>query len=342
MLRRIVTLGSIAFLAASTLSADFSYHEKSTVTGGVMLSLLKMAGVFSKQAREPIETTVSYKGDKMVSRSETHATIIDLAAETITNVDMQKKTYSVMTFEQMKQMLEQMSAKMQKKSPDSPSMDFKVSVTPTGNTKPIAGFDAKELVVKMEMQSTDPQSGQQGTMVITTNVWIAPSVTGYGEVRDFRKRMAEKLNWSPGGNPFMARPDVAKGMAEVEKESAKLDGMPVFQTVSMGAPGQPGAASSGNTGQPQAQPQQQQQQPPPARPSLGGLLGKSIGISRNKQSSDQPQGQQGSTQQGSGNPGSLLEMQTEMSAFSSGAVDDSLFAIPAGFKKLEPDLKRMQ
>jgi len=341
MLRRIGTLGGIAFLAASTLSADFSYHEKSTITGGMMLSMLKVAGVFSKQAREPIETTVYYKGDKMATRAETHITIIDLAAETITNVDMQKKTYSVTTFEQMKQMLEQMSAKMHQKSPDSPSMDFKVSVTPTGNTKPIAGFDAKEMVVKMEMQSTDPQSGQQGTMAITTNVWIAPSVTGYGEVRDFRKRMAEKLNWSPGGNAFMARPDVAKGMAEMEKESALLDGMPVLRTVSMGAPGQPGAAPSGNTSQPQAQ-QQQQQQPPPQRPSLGGLLGKSIGISRSKQASDQPPPQQGSAQQGSGNPGSLLEMQQEMSAFSAAAVDDSLFSVPAGFKKIEPDLKRMQ
>ena len=49
--------------------------------------------------------------------------------------------------------------------------------------------------------------------------------------------MATELNWTPGGNMFMARPDVAKGMAEAMKEVAKLDGTPVYQTVTMRAAG---------------------------------------------------------------------------------------------------------
>jgi len=35
-----------------------------------------------------------------------------------------------------------------------------------------------------------------------------------------------------------------------------------------------------------------------------------------------------------------MESTTEMSNFSSNPVDASLFEIPAGFKKVEPDLKR--
>src|SRR5271169_1521705 len=122
-------------LGAATLMADFSYQETSNITGGMMAGLMKVAGVFSKQAREPIQTTVAVKGDRMVHRSQTHATVIDLANQTMTSIDMQKKTYSVMTFEEFKQMLDQMSQKM--KQNDKGEMKFKVSATSTDKTKQV-------------------------------------------------------------------------------------------------------------------------------------------------------------------------------------------------------------
>jgi hypothetical protein len=39
-------------------------------------------------------------------------------------------------------------------------------------------------------------------------------------------------------------------------------------------------------------------------------------------------------------PGTLLEMQTEMSGFSQTA-DASLFEVPAGFKKVDSDMKKL-
>ena len=83
MIRHIVTVTGIMTLAASSALADFSYHEKSTITGGMMAGMMKVVGVFSKQAREPIEAQVSVKGDRMVTRSNTHTSIIDLSSETI-------------------------------------------------------------------------------------------------------------------------------------------------------------------------------------------------------------------------------------------------------------------
>ena len=40
--------------------------------------------------------------------------------------------------------------------------------------------------------------------------------------------------------------------------------------------------------------------------------------------------------------GSLLEMTMVASGFSSNPVDDGVFAPPAGFKKVESDLKKMR
>lgn len=330
MLRRLMMISGVLGFAVSPMLADFSYQEKSTVTGGSIASVMKVAGVFSKAAREPFEATVAVKGNRLAHRSGRHGSVIDLDAQTITQIDLQRKTYSVMTFEQMRAMLEQMKQKM-KQNPNANQVSFKVSADRTGNRKVIAGVDAKEIVLKMEMQGTDQQSGQQGGMSITTDLWIGPAADGYDEIRHFHRRMAEKLNWTPGGNMFMANPQVSEGMAEVYKEMSKLDGMPVFETVSMGVVGQPAGAGSSN--QPAAQQSQDQQQ----SSGLGGMLGGHFGLGHKKQTTQDQNGQAGG-----GAPGSLLDMTIEMSGFSSAPADPSLFEVPASFKQVESESRRMQ
>jgi hypothetical protein len=332
-------MAGIMAVAALQLPADFTYSETTTITGGAMLSMMKVVGVFSKQAREPVQSTVAVKGDKMVHRTQQQATVIDLAAQTVTTIDMQKKTYTVMTFEEYRQMMEQLSQKMQKSQDQGGKMEVKVSTKETGNTREIAGYQAKELVLRMEMQATDQKSGQQGSMVISSDMWLAPSVAGYQEVRAFQTRMGEKLAFNPSGGMFMSSPQASKNMGELYKEMSKLDGIPVLQTISMGGPGQPGSGDA--SAQPGGGGQQQQQQQQAARPSLGGALGGALGgrfgLGKKKKQDDQPPADQQSQQQqqGSGNPGSLMEATTEMSGFSSAPVDDSVFAVPAGFKKVE-------
>jgi hypothetical protein len=341
MLSRIVTGVGLLALTAGSLLADFSYKETSQITGGAMASLMHMAGVFSRQAREPIETTVAVQGDRMVHRSASSATVIDLGSQTITTIDMQRRTYSVMTFDEMKQILEQFS---QGRQNGGAQPNIKVSVQNTGSTKQIAGYAATEMILKMDMQNTDPKTGQTSTMTVTSDMWIAPAVAGYDEVRAFQRRMAEKLAWAPGGNMFMSNPQVSQGMAQMYREAGKLDGVPVITTIAMSGTGASGGtAPAGDAGQ-QTAGQQQTAQQPSLGGALGGLssrLGGFGGLGRKKQ---QPaQDTQASPQQpadGSAASGSLLEMTTEVSGFSSAAVDASLFAIPPGFKKVDPPMAR--
>jgi len=319
---------SALILVAACLPAlaDFSYQETSKITGGMMAGMMKFAGAFSKQAREPMVSTVAVQGNRMLHGSQHHASIIDLDKETITYINFDKKQYSVMTFAQMKQMLDQMSQGM-KSSPDAQKADvqFKVSAKDTGEKKTIAGFDTREMIVTIEMESTDPQTGNKGGMVTASDMWLAPKVSGYNEIAEFRKRMAEKLDWTPGSMGTMgSRPDMQKGMAELAKEGSKLNGMPVFQTVKMGFH----AEGQQQGGQPAAQQQQTD------KPSLGSLLG---GFGRKKKSQDDSNSEGGASQQGSGDTsGSLMEMTTEMSGFSSAPVDSSKFEVPDGFKQVEP------
>src|SRR6202163_1301896 len=89
------------------LLADFSYEQSTKITGGMMAGAMKFAGAFSKQAREPLQSTVAVKGNRMFNGNKDHASVIDLDSETITEINFQKKTYSVMTFAEMKQAMEQ-------------------------------------------------------------------------------------------------------------------------------------------------------------------------------------------------------------------------------------------
>ena len=94
--------------------ADVSYQETTQVTGGSMMGMLKMAGAFSSQAKQahaPITSTVMIHGSRMV-RSNPHTTeIIDLDHQTITLIDHDKRTYSMVTFQEMQKAMADAAAK---------------------------------------------------------------------------------------------------------------------------------------------------------------------------------------------------------------------------------------
>src|SRR5579884_497228 len=255
-MRFVVTSTIAALLGAGPILADFSYQQEAKVTGGVLAGVMKFAGVFSKEAREPIVTNIYVKGHRMAHVSRHSAEIVDVDNETITHVDFDHKTYSTITFAQMKQQMEQLAQQMQqqKKDANSPDMQVKVSAKDTGQTKTIDGMPAKEMVVSLEMQGTDPQTGQTGAMEVRSDMWIAP-VAGYDQVRNVEKLMAAKLGFVVGGGtPLIQQPDLKKDLGELYKEMAKIDGAPIESVMRMGgvgtgAPDNGTATASNQSGQ---------------------------------------------------------------------------------------------
>jgi hypothetical protein len=310
-----------------------------------MQAMMRVAGAFSKQAREPMVATAMVSGHRMVHINPHTTQIIDLDKETITDINLDKKTYSVMTFAEMKQMLEDMAKKMQKGQAEN-DVQYKASVKETGQTKTINGLIARELLLTLTMEGTDKQTGNTGSMDVSSDMWMAP-VAGYEEVRNFYRLYAAKMGMMPGQNMgmLMARPQMVKAMGDLYKEMAKLDGAPVQMITRMGATGTVTAPPPNSSGA-------QQQAPPPSQTAgqtaAGAALGRLGlgGLGRRKKNEDQQQQQQSSSTQPppSGEPqtasGVLMEMTTDSSGFSTAAVDPSKFAVPAGFKQVEPEMGR--
>src|SRR6266404_3152739 len=251
------------------LLADFSYEQSTKITGGMMAGVMKFAGAFSKQAREPLQSTVAIKGNRMFNGNKDHAQVIDLDSETITEINFPKKTYSVMTFAEMKQAMEQAmqrakdAPKQQQPQQDQKSdvkTDFKLDIKNTGQSKEINGLQAKETILTMQIEGTDQKTGNKGAMVVISDMWLAPKVPGYEEVRNFHRKMAEKMAWTPdssGMNAFMSRPDMARAMENMRKEGAKMDGIPILTVMKMtgAAAGQSSETSETQTSSQQSKPQ---------------------------------------------------------------------------------------
>ena len=107
--------------------ADMSFWQEAKITGGMMQGAMKMAGVFSKKAREPMVTEVVKSGNRVARISNQKATITDLDALTVTEVDYKRKRYSSYTFEQMRQYMKQMEEKAKKQAKNR-EMEFKFTV----------------------------------------------------------------------------------------------------------------------------------------------------------------------------------------------------------------------
>lgn len=346
---------TVLSLTAASAWADFSYEQSSQIVGGMAAAAMKLAGAFSKKAREPIKSITLVKGNRMATVHSDSATIIDLDKQTITEVDFGKRTYSVMTFAEMKQAMEEASKKLKSDA----KMQVNASIKETGQTKVIAGQKARQVIVTVEMESTDPKTNQQGTMVVTSDMWLAPAVPGYGEIRAFYERMAKTVNWFPEMSFGAAAGPSARGMQGLMRESAKLDGIPVLQIVRMGMKGE---AVDETAIQQMASSEQPQVDVKGAAAEsaagaiaggLAGRLGGLGGLGRRKKTETkaeekpapaaQPAAQTPKEDLGvPGAPASLMIVRTEMTGFSS-AVDASKLEVPAGFKQTPSEkLKRVR
>ncbi|MDQ2776091.1 MAG: DUF4412 domain-containing protein [Acidobacteriota bacterium] len=335
MNRSLVFCAAIAIAVTATpLFADFSYDESTQMTGGSMLPMMRMAGAFSKNSRkitEPVLSTTSIQGNRMVRKDADASTIIDLDKQTITTINFPKKSYSVVTFEQLKQQMAAMSEKMHSKNASQTTPSFDVKIEDTGKTKNVNGNNTHQMKMTMTMTGKDEKSGAQGGMDVVSEMWIAPDVAGYGEARDFQRRMSQSLGFVPGQNPMLSRPDMANAMTELYKQGSKLDGMPLATTIRMGVNLQGLQTASG---QPPSNPDTQTAAPPPASPAeaLAGALGR-FGMGRRKKTNDSSP----ETANSSDSAACLMEMTTEVKSYNSAPVDSAMFQVPSGFKEVDQD-----
>jgi hypothetical protein len=364
---KLIPLLPACILAATSLlaHADFTYQESTQITGGSVVGMMKLAGTFSKQARqanEPVLTTVTVKGNRMARTTPDHTEIIDLDAGTITSIDHLKKQYTVMTFEQLRQQMEAAMAKARAQQAQHPEpqtaadtnpqannvdVKFTVKVRNTDASRDVAGLAAKESILTMTADATDKQSGQTGSLAVTNDMFLAPDIPGYDEVRDFYRRYALKMGTVFSGTlntqtmAMMQQPAAGKAMADMVAEMSKLKGIPVLQIMRMGTTldGSPLPAAS-----------EAPLPPPPPTPSAGDVAKQSAssavmnslpfgglgGFGHKKPPPAPPPADTDTANPTQPTSLVLVESSTQLTSFSQSSVDPAQFLPPATYRRVDP------
>jgi hypothetical protein len=329
---RIMFLATTGLLAGLSLNlrAEVKTEEKSQVKfEGVMG---KMMGVFGgKAAKEGVVSKVAVKGTRKMTVDDYTGQIIDLEEEKVYTLDMRKKSYEAITFEEMRRRTEEAQEKAREavKTDESgqqageKDMEIDFSLKESGQKKNINGFDCREVVLTVTAHEKAKTLEEGGGMVMTSNIWLGPKIQAMKEIEDFDQRYQKALQGpfeiGAGAEQMAAALAMYPAMKEVigkmQTEQVNMDGTPVLTVTTM---------EMVKSQEQVAQEQQEQKEDQPDITSLGGLGGflgkKALG---KKKQQEQPQ---------SANRVSVMTMNHELLSVSSEVAPADL-AVPAGFKE---------
>jgi len=127
-------------LAAAAHAGDLTIRQRTTTGGG--------------QNAETREETQYAHGDTLVIDGKDQRTIVDVAARTMTLADKTRKTYFVVTFDDMRKQADAMQKKLEEMPRQERGMmdemlgsGAAVTLQPTGRRETIAGYQANEYVL---------------------------------------------------------------------------------------------------------------------------------------------------------------------------------------------------
>jgi hypothetical protein len=165
-------------------AADASYQETTQITGGQLVDTIKSIPFAQKKIgamMQPQSSLLMLHGNQLASVSKSSTQIIDLDRETMTHIDNDKKTYSVTTFAQIREAIQDVPKKIEQAksaarqpqaavpvSDASPEpqikVTFDVSVTDTGASKVVNGLMAKEQLLSIKAHLSDPNAAPGDTV----------------------------------------------------------------------------------------------------------------------------------------------------------------------------------
>ncbi len=339
----VFTLAGLLLVSNAALRAEVKTEEKSQVKFAGMMG--RMMGMFGgKAAREGTTNTVAVKGNRMMTVNETTGEIIDLDEKKVYTLDMKKKTYEVMTFEEMRKRMEEARDKAQqavkqeqpKKEENAPEKQMEVdfSLKESGQKKTINGYDCREVLMTITTHERGKTLEEAGGMVMTSHIWLAPAIPELKEIDEFHRRYSEALQ-GPFGSAEAAQqmamalamyPAMKDMIGKMETEKVNMEGAQILTEMVMET-----VMTAEQAAQQRPQERPQEKESPSISPmgNIGGLLGKKLMRKKEEKPPEPPSSQPGSQPSNRTNimttNHELIKVSTSLSA---GDV-----SIPAGFKE---------
>lgn len=233
-------------LVAPALRADVKTTEKTT---------LKLEGMLGKfiggAAKDGIVSGVALKGARKLSMNDKTGEIIDLTEEKVYRIDIKKKEYKVLTFEQLRKEWQETQAEAEKSAKQmreaqgetaesGKKMELSMDVKETGQRKAIAGYDTREVVMTITASEQGKTLEEGGGSVMTNTMWLGPRIAALDEIHQFDVKYMKAVMGEEGAAAMQQLTAVfamfgsAKPMMEkMQTEGPKLNGSPLHLTLVM-------------------------------------------------------------------------------------------------------------
>jgi hypothetical protein len=252
---RLVAALALSLLALTpyTLRADVRADQKTKVEFAGMLG--RMTNMFGgKSAREGDTSTVIVKGDRKATMSEASGQIIDLAEEKVYDLDLKKKNYKITTFAELRRRMDEARKKADEDArknagkdkpaaadPNAKEMDVDFDVKNTGAKKTVNGFDTHQTIVTITVREKGKTVEQGGGMVLTSDMWLAPTIAAMKDIADFDARYAQKLYGTMVAGvsadqmaaAMALYPMMKQAFGKMTTEGGKVDGTAIQTTITM-------------------------------------------------------------------------------------------------------------
>lgn len=254
----IIFTACLALASTEALRADVRSDQKTKFQ--LAGALGKVVSIFGgKAAREGVTTTVAIKGSRMMtSGGDASAQIIDLSEEKIYDLDLKKKSYRVATFAELRRQMEDARKRAQeeakkeqatekaepsKPDPNEKQMEVDFEVKNTGAKKEINGFSTTQSIMTVTVREKGKTLQQSGGLVVTSDIWLTPSVPALKEIADFNLKYAQKV-YGPmieGASPqdmasaMAMYPMMKPALEKMAAEGGKMQGTPILTTTTMDA-----------------------------------------------------------------------------------------------------------
>jgi hypothetical protein len=196
----VVVCSVLAFTAVPAL-ADVKTRDKGQVKfEGMLGTMMRMFG--GKALAEGIVSTNAVKGNRKATINDLTGRIVDLGEEKIYELDMKKKTYTVVTFAEVRQKIREAQERAAKQAKEAPKeagepqqpsgnekqVEFDFDVKETGQTRSIAGYDAKQVIMTVTVREKGKTLEESGGVVLTADSWLGPEIPAMKELAEFEMK----------------------------------------------------------------------------------------------------------------------------------------------------------
>ena len=241
----------VVAIAMPSVRADVKTTERSSTKFGGILGT--MSRLMPGGGTSEMTTTVALRGDRRLSMNETNGEIVDLNEQKVYRLDLKRKEYKVLTFDQVRKEwldtkadAEKHAKEMQEAQRDNPDappgkLEFTASVKETGRTKSLAGHNVREVVITLTGVQSGKTLEEGGGMVLTNTVWLAPTITAVDEISAFEMKYLKAILGSDDAAAVMQQMamlfalfgNAKPAMDQLMAESRKLQGTQLASTLVM-------------------------------------------------------------------------------------------------------------